>query len=381
MSDPTATASNTPATQPGLAKARRRALTVAAAVLVIGGVIYGLYWVLAGSREVATDNAYVGADLAQVTPLTSGAVKQVLARETQSVKAGDVLVVLDDADARLQVGSAAADLGKAIRRVEQYLATDKSLSAQLAARKSDIARAEAQLNQAQSASHRAELDLARRDKVAATGAVSQEELSTSRDLATSASASLASAQASLAQAEQNRSAAEAQALANHVLVQGVDIDSNPEVLGAKAKLDQAKLDLARTVIRAPVDGVVSKRQVQIGQKVQNGATLMSIVPLKDVFVDANFKEVQLKKVRVGQSVELISDLYGDRVRYHGKVIGFSGGTGSAFAVIPAQNATGNWIKIVQRLAVRIAVNPQDLARHPLRVGLSMNVRIHTDTGE
>lgn len=381
MSDPAPTPPNPQIASARLAQTRRRALTIAAGAVVIAGVVYGLYWIAVGSREVSTDNAYVGADLAQVTPLTSGAVKQVLARETQAVKAGDILVVLDDADARLQVAAAAADLGKSTRKVEQYLATDRSLSAQLAARQSDIARAKAQLSQAQSASHRAELDLTRRERVASSGAISQEELSTSRDLATSASANLAAAQASLAQAEQNRTAAEAQAEANHVLVQGADIDNNPEVVGARAKLDQARLDLSRTMIRSPVDGIVSKRQVQVGQKVQNGATLMSIVPLRDVYVDANFKEVQLKKVRIGQSVTLTSDLYGDGVRYRGRVIGFSGGTGSAFAVIPAQNATGNWIKIVQRLAVRIAILPEDLQQHPLRVGLSMKARIKTDGGE
>lgn len=159
------------------------------------------------------------------------------------------------------------------------------------------------------------------------------------------------------------------------MIDNTTTDTNPEVLAARAALDQARVDLERTVVRAPVDGVVSRRQVQVGQRVQQGAMLMLVVPVKDAYVDANFKEVELAKVRPGQSVTLTSDLYGEDVVYHGRVIGFSGGTGAAFALVPAQNATGNWIKVVQRLPVRIKLDPKELAKHPLRVGLSMNVDV------
>jgi len=216
--------------------------------------------------------------------------------------------------------------------------------------------------------------------VASTGAVSQEELSTAKDLATASQANLAAAEAGLAQAIANRKAAVGQADANLALLRGTDVARNPEVASSRARLDQARLDLSRTVVTAPVGGVVSKRQVQVGQKVQAGAILMSIVPVQDAYVDANFKEVELRKVKLGQPVELISDLYGDGVKFHGRVIGFSGGTGSAFALIPAQNATGNWIKVVQRLAVRIALDPKELDKRPLRLGLSMKAKIDVSRG-
>ena len=202
-----------------------------------------------------------------------------------------------------------------------------------------------------------------------------------RDTFATAKANVAAAQSALAQAVANRAAAVSAAETNHVLVSGVTVATNPEVLSSQAKLDQAKLDLSRATVRAPIEGVVAKRQVQVGQRVSTGATLMTIVPVQDAYVDANFKEVQLRKVRVGQPVELTADLYGGDATYHGRVIGFSGGTGSAFAVIPSQNATGNWIKVVQRLAVRVGLDKQELAAHPLLVGLSMKVRIDVAAGK
>jgi membrane fusion protein (multidrug efflux system) len=159
------------------------------------------------------------------------------------------------------------------------------------------------------------------------------------------------------------------------MIEDASVENNPQVLVARAERDQAQVDLDRTVMRAPVEGVVSRRDVQVGQRVQAGATLMVIAPIAEAYVDANFKEVQLAKVRPGQPVTLTSDLYGGGVKYHGHVVGFSGGTGSAFAIVPAQNATGNWIKVVQRLPVRIALDPLELARRPLRVGLSMTADI------
>ena len=360
---------------------RKRAFAVVGAVVVVGAVAYGAYWLLIGSRYVETDDAYVGADSALVTPLTSGAVTAVLVKETQHIRAGDPLVEIDPADARINVAQAAAELSKSQRRVEQYLATEGSLAAQLAARETDIAHARAQLDQARSNYDRAQIDLQRREKIASTGAVSGEELTLARDTFATAKANVAAAQSALAQAVANRAAAVSAAETNHVLVSGVTVATNPEVLSSQAKLDQAKLDLSRATVRAPIEGVVAKRQVQVGQRVSTGATLMTIVPVQDAYVDANFKEVQLRKVRVGQPVELTADLYGGDATYHGRVIGFSGGTGSAFAVIPSQNATGNWIKVVQRLAVRVGLDKQELAAHPLLVGLSMKVRIDVAAGK
>jgi membrane fusion protein (multidrug efflux system) len=346
-----------------------------ALVLVIGALAWGLYWFFVGSRFVETDDAYVGADSAQVTPLVSGAVKAVLARETETVRAGQPLVLIDDSDAKITVAQTTGDLEKSRLKVAQYFTTGDSLAAQIAARESDIAHARAQLDQARSNLQRAEIDLDRRAKIESTGAVSGEELTTARDTFATAKANVAAAQSTFAQAVANRAAAVAEKKTNDVLIRGMTLETNPEVVSSRAKADQAVLDLSRTVVRAPIDGVVSKRQVQVGQHVATGTVLMSIVPVRQAYVDANFKEVQLKRVRLGQPVELTADLYGDHVTYHGRVIGFSGGTGSAFAVIPSQNATGNWIKVVQRVAVRVGLEPEEVAAHPLLVGLSMKARI------
>jgi membrane fusion protein (multidrug efflux system) len=335
--------------------------------MILGGVIlaaaalYGVWWLLVGSRHVETDDAYVQASSAQVTALVSGPLTQVPIHETQPVKRGDVLAVIDPADYRLAVANAQAALDQAERRVRQYFANDKALAAQAAAKSSDIARAEAEMR-------KAEVEYNRRKGLAASGAVSGDEL-------TAAETALASARSALAQAKANATAAGQQQQAANVLIAGSDVASNPEVAAARAKLAQAELDLSRTVIRSPTDGVVTKNTVEVGQRVQPGVALMTIVPIQEAYVDANFKEVQLRKVRVGQPVTLTSDLYGGGVKFHGHVEGFSGGTGSAFAVIPAQNATGNWIKVVQRVPVRIRLDPKELAQHPLRVGLSMKADI------
>jgi membrane fusion protein (multidrug efflux system) len=274
---------------------------LAASVALLGGSAYA-FNALYASHHVVTDNAYVGADVAQVTPLVGGPVLEVLVQDTQSVNRGDVLVRLDDTDAGLSLASAQARL----------------------------AAAEADRDKAQ-------IDLRRRDALAKSGSVSGDELTTARNALSVANANLKI---------------------------------------ARSARDQAQVDLDRTVIRAPVDGVISRRQVQVGQRVQPGAVLMVITPVRDVYVDANFKETQLALVRPGQPVTLVSDLYGTDVEFHGRVVGFSGGTGAAFAIVPAQNATGNWIKVVQRLPVRIALDPEQLAMHPLRVGLSMEADIH-----
>jgi membrane fusion protein (multidrug efflux system) len=345
---------------------RKRLLTWLVVAVAVAALAYGAWWLVFAGKTVETDNAYVGADTAQVTPLVAGPVATVLVRETQIVRAGQPLVVLDDADARILVDQARAALGQAERKVRGYQANDAALAGQLDARDADIARAKADLD-------RTRTDLQRRQALSASGAVSGDEL-------TAAKNAFASAQAALAQAQAGRRAAEGDRQANSVLISGVSLEDNPEVAAARARLAAAELALSRTVIKAPIDGVISKKQVQVGQQAQVGAPLMAIVPTTDAYVDANFKEVQLKKVRIGQPVELTSDLYGGGVKFHGRVAGLSGGTGSAFSLIPAQNASGNWIKVVQRLPVRIRLDPRDLAAHPLRIGLSMKAAIDVSGG-
>lgn len=361
-----------------------------ALILLCSGLAYAAWYYLIGANYISTDDAYVGADVATVTPLLSAAVTEVRVADTQMVHQGDVLVVLDDADARLALAQARADLGRAERRVRQFFATSGALDAQIAARGADVARAladeanaQASFERASADVDRARLDLRRREALAQSGAVSGEELSNARTALRTAEASLSAAKAGVAaghaaraQATANRDAAMGNFRVNKALVEGTDVATNPEVLVARAKLDQSALDLTRTILRAPVDGVIARRQVQVGQRVQVGAQLMQIVPINRVFVDANFKEAQLRRVRQGQAVRLTSDLYGGDVVYHGRVTGLAGGSGAAFAIIPAQNATGNWIKVVQRVPVRIALDPKELATHPLRIGLSMTATIN-----
>ena len=353
--------------------ARRKKLFAAlgGAVLLAGAG----YWLLADGDLVATDNAYVAADSAQVTPLVSGAVVKVFVVNTQNVKRGDILIQLDDTDARLALARAEADYARARRQFGQAVATSSSLAGQVSAGAASIGQAEAQVQIATAALAKARIDLDRRAGIADGGAVSGEELTVVRNAYAAAQGNLAQAKAGLAQAVASRNSASGSLAANNAMIAGVSVDNHPDVLAAKAKLDQARIDLERTVIRAPVDGVVTNKQVQVGQRVSAGSVAMTIVPIGAVYVDANFKEGQLERVRVGQPVELVSDLYGSDVVFHGRVEGFSGGTGSAFALIPAQNATGNWIKVVQRLPVRVSLDPKELKRHPLRVGLSMEAEI------
>ena len=364
---PTAEAA-TPGAPPAAAPAanpqrgrRVRLLLILAAVVAVAGLLYLVFWLLVGSKHVETDNAYVQASSVQIAALVSGPLTQVPIHETLPVKKGQVLAVIDPADYRLAADRARADLDQAERRVRQYFANDKALAAQTDARGADIASAEAQLR-------RAQVEYGRRKGLAGAGAVSADEL-------TAAETMLTTAKAALAQARANAVAADQQQKAANVLVGDGDVASNPEVAAARTRLAQAELDLARTVIRSPVDGVVTRNTSEVGQRVQPGGALMTVVPIQQAYVDANFKEGQLRKVRIGQPVTLTSDLYGSGVKFHGKVQGFSGGTGSAFAVIPAQNATGNWIKVVQRVPVRIALDPKELAEHPLRVGLTMTADI------
>ncbi len=374
-----ASASDAPTDPKAPTKLRKTLLTGIAAAVLVAGAGYGGWYALVGSHYVETENAYVGADTAQVTPMVSGQAIAVLVSDTQSVKRGDVLVRLDDRDAQIALATAEADLAKARRQFGQSEATSDALSAQVQARAADIASARAQLVSAEAALAKAQVDFNRRQKLAPNGAVSGDELTSATNSLTSARASVAQARAAVAQANSQRGAAAGNLAANQALIEGTNVTNAPDILSAEARLRQAKLDLERTVIRAPVDGVVASRTIQVGQRVAPGATIMQIVPVGQVYVDANFKEGQLAKVKPGQSVTLSSDLYGSGVEYHGRVVGFSGGTGAAFALIPAQNATGNWIKVVQRLPVRVALNPRELAEHPLRVGLSMRAEIDTST--
>ena len=353
------------------AKRKKLFLALGAAVAVIGGG----YALLSDGDHVTTDNAYVNADVAQVTPLVTGPVSSVALVNTQTVKRGDILVRLDDTDARIALAKAEAEWQRVRRQYGQVIANGDALSAQVRAGDAEVGRARAQLDIATAAFAKAKIDLDRRQQLADSGAVSGEELTIVRNAYAAAQGNLAQARAGLAQANAARASAEGSHAANDALVAGTTIDSNPDVAAAKAKLDQARLDLTRTVIRAPIDGVVTNRQVQIGQRVAPGNPVMTIVPVSTVYVDANFKEGQLGRVRPGQPVELTSDLYGSKVVYHGKVAGFSGGTGSAFSLIPAQNATGNWIKVVQRLPVRVTLDPREVAANPLRVGLSMEASV------
>jgi len=348
--------------QPAIPKRKRKALFFAlASGVALAGAGFWTYQTTVAAKHVSTDNAYVDAESAQVTALTSGPVANVAVVDTQAVRKGDVLVVLDGTDRRLELQQAVSALAQVERKIRSYQANNTMLGGQISARDADLVRAKAELQQAQ-------VEYDRRLPLAGSGAVSGEEL-------TSVKTALEAAQAAYSQAHGNLTAAQGAHAANDVLIEGVSLEENPEVTAARYRVEQARVALERTVVRAPVDGVVTKRAVQVGQMVQPGTPLMTVVPVQQAYVSANFKEVQLGKVRVGQPAELKSDLYGGKVVYHGRVVGFSGGTGAAMAIVPAQNATGNWIKVVQRVPVRIALDPRELAAHPLKVGLSMDADI------
>ena len=358
---------------------RKKLLVGLGGIVVVSLVGASAYWLLHGSKFVSTDNAYAAVEIAQVTPSIGGTISEVLVTDTQAVKKGDVLVRIDQTDARLALAQAEADLGRATRRVKGYVANDGSLSAQIAAREADEQRAAAQLGSAQADFERATIDLERRQALVASGSVSGDELTRAKNAFAAAEANLEGARAAAAQAKANRSTALGSREVNAALIAGTTEETNPEVALARARRDQAAVDLERTVVVAPVDGIVAKRQVQLGQRVQAGMPLLAVVPVQEMHVDANFKEVQLKNVRVGQPAKVHADIYGSSVTYNGTVEGFSGGSGAAFSAIPAQNATGNWIKVVQRLPVRVKLDPADLLKNPLKVGLSMNVEIDTRT--
>jgi membrane fusion protein (multidrug efflux system) len=343
---PTPAPTPTPTAAPN---ARRRWITAAIAVVALIGIAYGSYWALVLRNFQSTDDAYVNGNVVPITPQVSGTVVAIAANDTQFVQAGHPLVRLDDSDAKVALDQAEAQLGKTVREVRNLFATTAQLSAAVEIRESDVARAQD--------------DVARRERLAGSGAVSNEELQHAHDALNAARAALLAAQQQLE--------------ANRARVDRTNIDTHPDVQNAAAGVREAYLGYARTAIPAPISGYVAKRGVQLGQRVSPGTPLMAIVPLDQVWVDANFKEAQLADMRVGQQVKLRADLYGGKVDYHGKVVGFGAGTGSAFAVLPAQNATGNWIKVVQRVPVRITLDPAELASHPLQIGLSMQAEVDT----
>jgi membrane fusion protein (multidrug efflux system) len=333
---PTATASK-----------RRRGLMALGGVAILGGVVYGSYWIVSARHYQSTDDAYVDGDLVQITSEVPGTVISLTADDTQGVQREQTLLELDPADARVAMSNADARLAGAVREVRTRFATAEQLRAQIAEREIELKRAQD--------------DYGRRSNLLQDGAVSSEELSHTQD--------------NIAQIRANLIEAREQLKATTVQIDGTTVKTHPQVLAAEAAVRDAALALRRTHILAPVTGVVARRSVQVGQRVAAGTPLMAVVPLDDVWVDANFKEVQLKDMRVGQPVEVRSDVYGRSVKYHGKLVGLSAGSGSAFALLPAQNASGNWIKIVQRVPVRIVLDPQELASHPLRVGLSTTVTV------
>jgi membrane fusion protein (multidrug efflux system) len=345
------TQNDTPKVAPGNRK-RWLWLSIFGGAFLVIGAAYSLYWANVLRYRQSTDDAYVNGNVVQITPQISGTVVSIGADDTQFVKAGQPLVRLDQADAKVALDQSEAQLAKTVREVRNLFATSAQLRAAVELRRSDLAMAQK--------------DLARRERLGNSGAISTEELQHARDSERSAEAALMSAQQQLA--------------GNQARVDGTTLENHPDVRNASAAVRNAYLTYSRTVLPAPVSGFVARRAVQLGQRVGPGATLMSVVPLAQVWVDANFKEPQLADMRVGQPVTLTADLYGGSFRYHGRIAGFGAGTGSAFALLPAQNATGNWIKIVQRVPVRIALDPHEMAEHPLQIGLSMKVEVSVRDG-
>ena len=334
------------AAQPPKSK-RKKALTILAAVVVVGGVAWTLWHLLVGRWHEDTDDAYVQGNVVAITPQTAGTVVSIGADDGMKVDAGQVLVQLDPNDARVAYEQAVANLANTVRQVRGLYNAVEAGQAEISARRVAVEKASA--------------DVKRREGLVATGAVSAEELAHARD-------ELAAAQAALSTANENLSR-------NRALVDATTVIDQPQVKAAAAQLRQAYLNNQRTAIVAPVSGYVAKRSVQLGQRVQPGTTLMTVIPLEQVWVEANFKETQLAKMRIGQPVQLHSDLYGDDIEFDGKLSSLGLGTGSAFSLLPAQNASGNWIKIVQRVPVRIELDRKQLAEHPLRIGLSMHADV------
>jgi membrane fusion protein, multidrug efflux system len=326
---------------------RRKTLLILLLVFVLIGVIWIVLWTLVFSRRETTDNAYVGGNQVAISAQVPGTVVAILADDTQHVDAGQILVKLDSTDADVRLSQTRSALAQAVRQVRQQTDSASSSDAMVAARQVDLTKAQA--------------DLKRRLPLIAEQAEAPENIQHLRDGVDQARAALTSAQA--------------QASAEHASIEGTDIANNPAVLQARANFRAAWFAAQRNAIYAPVSGYVAQRSVQLGNSVQAGQQLMTVLPLHDLWIDANFKESQLRHIRIGQPVKVEADIYGGSVKYQGKVIGLGAGTGSVFSLLPAQNATGNWIKVVQRVPVRVALDNQELDKHPLRIGLSSDVTV------
>jgi membrane fusion protein (multidrug efflux system) len=338
--------SATPATPP--ANGKRRGLLIAFTILLLIVLIgYGIWWMIFARHFENTDDAYVAGNVVQVTPQVGGTVLAINADDTDLVQAGKPLVELDRADAKVALDQAEAQLAQTVREVRTLFVNNSTLAANVKVRSDDVERATA--------------DLKRRQELSGTGAVSKEEVE-------HAKSALQSAQSAL-------QATREQLNSNKVLTDHTSVAKHPNVQRAAGQVQAAYLAYSRTTLPAPVTGYVAKRSVQLGQRIAAGTPLLSIVPLNALWVEANFKEVQVARMRIGQPVTLHSDIYGSDVAYHGKVLGLAAGTGAAFALLPSQNASGNWIKIVQRIPVRIALDPAELETHPLRIGLSMQIKV------
>ena len=343
---------NTPSEAPVTASPngkRRKILAIVASVFAVLGLLWFVLWFLVLSEREKTDDAYVNGDQVTVTAQIAGTVVGVFASNTALVNAGQPLVRLDPTDAESALNRAAGALAQSVRQVRQQQAMAGQYDAQTARGRLELARAED--------------DLARRAPLLADQAIASEEVK--------------HAEEAVAMARANLSQAQRQADAAHALVDGVAVRDNPAVQTAEAAYRDAFVNASRNAIVAPVTGFVALRSVQLGQRIQAGEPLLNIVPLQNLWVDANFKEGQLGHLRLGQATEVRADLYGGSVVFHGKVIGMAAGTGAAFSLLPAQNASGNWIKVVQRVPVRVSISPEDLAKHPLRIGLSTTVTIDT----
>src|SRR5271154_3676410 len=328
-------------------RTRRVGLAGLGAVVALCGLGYLGYWLFDGRYYESTDDAYVNGDVVQITNEVPGTVIALNVDDTQPVQAGQPLLELDPADAKIALANAEADLARAVRQVRGLFAQGKELHAQI--------------EQREQAARTADDDLKRRGGLIADGAISAEELSHARDSVTTTHANVSAAQQQLSQTVAQ--------------IDGTTIADHPQVLAAAAAVRNAALALHRTSLTAPVSGEIAKRSVQVGQRVAAGTPLLAVVPLENVWVDANFKEGQLERMRAGQPVTLRTDLYGRQVTYHGHLAGIAAGSGNAFALLPSQKASGNWIKIVQRVPVRILLVPEELRAHPLRIGLSASVRV------
>lgn len=334
-------------------KTRKRALIILAVLFVIIGVAYLTYWFLVLRHYQETDDAYVAENQAQVMAQVSGSVNKVWFDDTDFVKKGDVLVTLDRTDAEQAFEKAQTALATSVRQTHQLIINGRQYQATI-----DLQRTA--LDQAQA-------DLRRREPLGAANLIGKEDLQHARD-------AVATARAQLDVAVQQYNA-------NQAAVLNTSLENQPAVKQSAAELRDAWLALQRTNVVSPIDGYVSRRSVQVGSQISTTTPLLAIVPANNLWVDANFKETQLAGVRIGQPATVVADIYGDDVIYHGKVVGLDMGTGSAFSLLPAQNATGNWIKVVQRLPVRIELDPAEVAKHPLRIGLSTLVKIDTANAE